>query len=128
MAKKCLSAAQLCRVNELSFELFHYFQEISKEDYPEFLKKANPKAEYGIFNAISAALHMVYLPDSGHKDDFIELIMFMESMCERYRSLILDGSTEECIGRYYVILVNSLIRICEMIAEKDIHSPKKFKK
>ena len=127
MAKKCLSTVQTYRVYELSFELFHYFQDISREDYPEFLKKANPKAEYGVFDAISSALRVVYLPDSGHKDDFMELIMFMESMCERYRSLILDGTAEGCIGRYYVILANSLMRICEMVAVKDLHAPNKNK-
>lgn len=125
MAKKGLSSAQLCRVNELSFELFHCVLEISKEDYPEFLKRVNPGAEYGVFDAISSALRVVYLPDSGHKDDFMELLMFMERMCERYRSLILDGATDECIGRHYVILVNSFLQICDMAAKKGIRTPKK---
>lgn len=127
MGKKGLSDVQFCMVNELSFELSDYFKHISSEDYPEFLKRANLKAGYGIHNAVQAALRAIYLPDSAHKDDLVELIMFMVSMCDRYCPLILDGTATRHTIRHYGILSGCFMQICDMTAKKGIRSPKKSK-
>lgn len=125
MAKKGLSDAQFRRVNRLSFELSDYFEGISSEDYPGFLKRANLKAENGIDIAVSAALKAIYLPDSEHKDDLVELIMFMISMCDRYCPLILDGTATRRTIRDYGTLSGCFMQICDMAAKKGIRSPKK---